>query len=291
MAQKSRDIPEYDSEEAQADSDEEQDYYDPKQERVSRAHDQFLRNLASERPFQKIPSLPPWDQHAAGKGNMTILHYLLSNPLHCKLPFMKVRPLLDQLLNSDEKKVREFLSSKDTTGATALTLAVLKRRWDILLHILRHEGALNAARVQSSDGNNCLHEIILKRGLKNFAPMGDNDKELHDCIKLILSSKSKELITGQNKHGYSPLHLAVKFKKTKIVPEGQLELVSQLIEACPELLTISNNEDKSPYQYRLHTLKTSPEDDPIAFLLKDHYMHFDDRDEVIRYLYGKGGAG
>jgi len=290
MAQKSRDIPEYDSEEAQADSDE-QDYYDPKQERVTKAHDQFLRNLASERPFQEIPPLPPWDQYAAGKDNMTILHYLLSNPLHCKLPLLKVRPLLNQLLNSDEKKVREFLSSKDTTGATALTLAVLKRRWDVLLHILRHKGALEAARVPSSDGNNCLHEIILKRSLKTFAPMGDNDKELQDCIKLILSSGSTELITGRNKHGCTPLHLAVKFKKTKIIPEGQLELVSQLLEACTELLTISNDEGKSPYQYRIHTLKTSSNDDPIAFLLKDHYMHFDDRDKVIKYLYEKGGPG
>jgi len=64
----------------------------------------------------------------------------------------------------------------------------------------------------------------------------------------------------------------------------------------------TNKKSLSPYQHRVATFqecddkkldkkqedcrKVPLQDDPVAMLLKDKYMHLDNRDETIKYLHG-----
>ncbi|KAG0131236.1 hypothetical protein HOY82DRAFT_560245 [Tuber indicum] len=285
MTRKFGDDPQYDSELEEAADYEDGDQGDNEQEQATEEHHRLLKQLVDGTPLHEIPSLELENQHT-GKCNMTILHLLLSDQHYRRLSFSKIRRFLDKLLNADPKRVKEFLSSRDINGQTALALAVSGNGRDIqvLSYLLQREEALEAAEVQSDSGWNCLHELSSRGSSRNL-------QYIEDCLKLILSSKSKKLITSQNKLGETPLHLAVKYKR-QANPGWQLKLTSQLIDACPELLKIVNKNSRSPYQYRLDTLRAietnpSSNNDDIAWFMRNCYMHFKDRGEAVKYLYGK----
>jgi len=318
------DTPYYSAEEgspANLDLDDDQNQDNIRRERISKVHERLLQSLVNHAPSHEILPLEPEYQHA-GNDNTTILHRILSYKPHL-LPFLKAHAFLDQLLaqllNSDSEAVRKFLSLMNREGLTALALAAKERRWDFLDFLLGYQGALEAAEVSRDGGYNCLHQIALNGRSKNSKAKGSGDEKWPDCIKLIRVNGSKELITSTDRNGNTPLHLAVKFTNNA-EPRDQLELASQLIDACPELLKILNKSDESPYQYHLSTHRASTqnqlpitqyllstqlqlhipkvtntsascEDDTIELFMKNHYMHFKDRHEAAKYLYGKEDPG
>lgn len=117
----------------------------------------------------------------------------------------------------------------------------------------------------------------------------------------LLHHLDKLTILQRDQSGNTVFHLAVAYNF--MCDEGTpsqnqlLKGIQSMLERCEDALRCTNRQGQSPYQYRVDTygqmrLANSVEkglplaDDPIAQYLKDRYMHFEKRDEIIKYLHG-----
>ncbi|KAF8544885.1 hypothetical protein BDD12DRAFT_373383 [Trichophaea hybrida] len=121
------------------------------------------------------------------------------------------------------------------------------------------------------------------------------------CLKL-LYYLDRDTVMLQDSKGNTVLHLAVEYKyMCNEDPTSRLkmkELIKILLNKCPDALIATNDASLSPYQHRVATFRKcsgkGPEScrdvplqgDPIALLLKDRYMHLENREETIKYLHG-----
>ena len=122
------------------------------------------------------------------------------------------------------------------------------------------------------------------------------------CLKL-LRYLDKDTVLLRDDKGNTVLHLAAQYQymcNEHAASKGPMkELIGILLSKCPEALTATNTDSLSPYQHRVATFRKHnshliPEGcrevplqgDPIALLLKDRYMHLDNREETIKYLHG-----
>lgn len=262
--------------------------------RVSKIHDELLERLGRGMKVSLSEEVTP-DITAKGTNDMTVLHKIVMEASH-KTPFEKFRPLVEQLLGSGEN--RDLLSMRDyPRNQTPLYSAAASGKWEVLECLLSFEGSLEAAALRSGkDTNNCLHEVINMHMKKILKPpkvkAGSNAGEfLRRCIDRLTSGPTKRLMEDKNRWGNTPLHIAVVYRRGANL-EVQKTLVSKLIKACPESMKICNAADQSPYQYRMQAIKVAEGGpDEIAFDLKDHYMHYEKREEAAKYLYGKNGEG
>jgi hypothetical protein len=90
-------------------------------------------------------------------------------------------------------------------------------------------------------------------------------------------------------NGRTALHLAAEYCQRDA--SSQLEMVKRLFTWRPEALWTTDKCGHSPYLHRIVTCPSGvPEEDDIAFFLKDRIMHGMNRDSVLDLLYGKSVA-
>jgi hypothetical protein len=75
------------------------------------------------------------------------------------------------------------------------------------------------------------------------------------CLKLLIEKANGKTLSAKDKHGNTPLHLAVSYKSCR---EGQLEIVELLAEKSDAAVRATpngdfNNADQSPYRYHIAT--------------------------------------
>lgn len=90
-----------------------------------------------------------------------------------------------------------------------------------------------------------------------------------DCSKLLFDHLVKETVLTTDQSGNTVLHVVAGYdlEYENVLEEGKrqhkdqnpaypnlrLELIQQLLQLCPEALTVTNADRKSPYQYRIET--------------------------------------
>jgi hypothetical protein len=90
-----------------------------------------------------------------------------------------------------------------------------------------------------------------------------------DCSKLLFDHLVKETVLITDQNGNTVLHVVAEFDleyeneleegkrhhkdQNPAYPNLRLELIQQLLQLCPEALTVTNTDRKSPYQYRIET--------------------------------------
>jgi hypothetical protein len=141
-----------------------------------------------------------------------------------------------------------------------------------------------------------------------------------NCLKLLRHLDRDTVMLKDDKEGNTVLHRAVEYEymcnEKSVSKERMKELIGVMLNnckcpdelkgkndcKCPDPLKETNKKSLSPYQHRVATFqecddkkldkkqedcrKVPLQDDPVAMLLKDKYMHLDNRDETIKYLHG-----
>lgn len=188
--------------------------------------------------------------------------------------FTKRRELLRCLLKMEQ--YRDLFSKE-----RYLITAIKTERRDFVIFVLEEFWDLASVTLEDGKNNTCMHAEF---------------EQLVDCVDLLVckSGIRKDIVKAQDEKGNTLLHMAVQFRKNWTATISQKHLVEHFLEACPQALTVLNKAGQSPYQYHVASLpqdQSSPldgdqESETISFLLKNHYMRFEQRHDTIKFLYG-----
>jgi hypothetical protein len=90
-----------------------------------------------------------------------------------------------------------------------------------------------------------------------------------DCSMLLFNHLDKDTVLSTDQSGNTVLHIVAEYDleyendleegkrqhkdQNSAYPNLRLELIHQLLQFCPEALTVTNTDRKSPYQYRIDT--------------------------------------
>lgn len=188
--------------------------------------------------------------------------------------FTKRRELLGCLL--DIGKYRELFSKEKY-----LITAIKTGRKDFMNFVLENFWDLASITLEDGKNNTCMHAEF---------------DQLVDCVDLLVrkSKLKNDIVKAQDEKGNTLLHIAVRFRNNWMAAISQKDLVEHFLEACPQALRILNKAGQSPYQHYVAslpqdynlTLDGNQESKTIGFLLKNHYMRFEQRNDTIKFLYG-----
>lgn len=152
-------------------------------------------------------------------------------------------------------------------------------------------------KIDAATGDKRIHKLAL---IHQLLPMLSSTRNLGSLA--LLHHLDRETVLQRDLDDNTVLHLASAYgylcDESKSSQLQLLESIKKLLEICEEALRCTNSEGQSPYQYRVATYKTpklpnsqdetklTVLEDQIAQYLKERYMHFDKRDEIIKYLHG-----
>jgi ankyrin repeat protein len=133
----------------------------------------------------------------------------------------------------------DFLAKQDRHGCTPLYYAIDSKKESMIRTMCdAHKDINSVLGIVAKDEQNCIHQAVTKRV---------------KCLKLLIEKASGKTLSAKDKHGNTPLHLAVAYKWCR---EGQLEIVELLAEKSDPVVRATpngdfNNADQSPYRYHV----------------------------------------
>ncbi|KAG8169744.1 hypothetical protein KVR01_000489 [Diaporthe batatas] len=187
--------------------------------------------------------------------NMTLLHLIAEAP-KSEMPEVKnMKGLIGALVKLDEN----LLAERDHNGKTPLFCAIMNKNRKLAKVMCEFHHDINSilamGKMNNPRSTNCIHEAITKKSSSRDAAF---------LVDLIRRSKA-DTLCAMDENGFTPLHLAVDFKRCD---ETQLNIVEVLVETGEKALDKTYNHPErgplSPYLYHRLTSDGARQKDTIS---------------------------